>query len=165
MTPEQREKWMASRIKHGGYMHGLETAEHYVWRSMMARCYNPNLSNYKYYGAKGIKVCKKWHNYKNFLADMGQRPSKEHSLDRINSTADYKPSNCKWSTRSEQQKNKTTTRIFTDGKFTGTLAECAEHIKISKALALYRWNAWGSFQKEKQWQLKNRSSKKPSLKS
>lgn len=151
---------MASRTKHGAYMNGVEKPEHYVWRSMMSRCYNPNTENYKYYGARGIKVCKRWHDYRNFISDMGERPSKEHSLDRINNNSDYKPSNCKWSTRSEQQKNKASTRIFTDGKFEGTLAECAEYIKISKALALYRWKAWGSLQKEKQWQLKNPSSKK-----
>lgn len=159
MTPEQRNKWMASRTKHGGYLNGVEKPEHYIWRSMMARCYNENLANYKYYGARGIKVCKRWHDYKNFMADMGERPSNKYSLDRINSNADYKPSNCKWSTRSEQQKNKTTTRIFTDGKFVGTLVECATHLNISKALALYRLKAWGSFQKEKQWQLKKPSSR------
>lgn len=145
-------------------MDGVEKPEHYVWRSMMSRCYNSNTANFKYYGAKGVKVCKRWHEYKNFLLDMGVRPSKLHSLDRVNNNADYKPSNCKWSTRSEQQKNKSSTRIFTDGEFVGTLAECAEHLKISKALALYRWKAWGSFQKEKQWQLKSRKLKSKSLK-
>jgi hypothetical protein len=118
---------------------------------MIARCTNSNNASFKYYGGKGVKVCKRWLKYENFLLDMGERPSPAHSLDRIHTAGDYKPSNCKWSTRSEQQKNKTTTRLYTDGVFTGTLVECAALVGISKALAHIRWKAWGSFQKERQW--------------
>ena len=60
MTPEQRERWMAARYKHGGYSGGKEQPEHYVWRTMIARCTNPRNKQFHYYGGRGIKVCKRW---------------------------------------------------------------------------------------------------------
>lgn len=153
MTPEQRAVWMAGRTKHGGFLGGKERPEHYVWRMMLARCNNPNSASFKSYGGRGVKVCKRWLKYENFLADMGERPSPEHSIDRIRVDGDYKPSNCRWATRSEQQKNKTTTKWYTNGVFTGTLVECAKFLNISKELAHMRWKAWGSFEKEQVWQL------------
>lgn len=151
MTPEQRKKWMAARYKHGGYSGGVEHPEHYVWRTMMYRCYNPKAASYAHYGARGIKVCKRWHDYATFFADMGKRPSAEHSLDRIRVDGDYKPSNCRWATRSEQQKNKTSTRVYTDGSFIGTLVECAHYVGISKELAHWRWKTHGAFIKGQIW--------------
>lgn len=151
MTPEQRQRWMAARYKHGGYAGGKEKPEHYVWRTMLARCNNPNTRNFAYYGGRGIKVCKRWLRYENFIADMGDRPSGQHSLERINTNSDYKPSNCRWATRSEQQKNKTTTRVYTNGWFTGTLVECAKHVGIGKELAHWRMKNWKTFEKDKQW--------------
>lgn len=148
---EQHSEWALARVSHGGYLGGKERPEHYIWRTMIARCTNPNQEAYAYYGAKGIKVCKRWLNYANFLADMGLRPSPAHSLDRINTSNGYKPSNCKWSTRSEQQKNKTTTAIYSSDTFSGTLVECATFIGVSKSLALWRWKQWGTFQKGVVW--------------
>ena len=139
---EQPSDWALARVKHGGYLGGKEKPEHYVWRSMLARCSNPKSSGYAYYGGRGIKVCKRWQKYENFYADMGDRPSADHSLERNNSDADYKPSNCRWATRSEQQKNKTTTKWYTNGGFTGTLVECAKFLGISKELAHIRWKTW-----------------------
>ena len=153
MTPEQYDKWIKGKTKHGAYAGGKEQPEHYIWRSMIGRCTNPDYSGYQYYGGRGVSVCKRWLNYKNFISDMGLRPSPEHSLDRINNNKPYSPSNCRWATRSEQQKNKTTTRMFTDGKFTGTLTECADKLKISKELAHWRFKNWGSFERGKKWQL------------
>ena len=83
---------------------------------MVDRCYRKTHSSYKKYGNRGITVCQRWlpdQNRKyqavgfiNFLTDMKDKPSNEYSLDRINNDGNYEPSNCKWSTRSEQQKNK-----------------------------------------------------------
>lgn len=156
MTPEQYEKWMASRTKHGAYANGGETPEHYVWRSMLARCNRPSAVGYEYYGAKGITVCKRWHKYENFLADMGERPSKLHSLDRLDSTKGYSLKNCRWATRSEQQKNKTTTKFYSNGTFTGTLVECAKYIGISKELAFYRIKKWNTFERGVEWRLQKK---------
>jgi hypothetical protein len=149
---KQHSDWALARTRHGGYLGGKEKAEHYIWRTMLARCNNPTAKNYEYYGAQGIKVCKRWCKYENFLVDMGERPSTDYSLDRIDNTKGYSKSNCRWATRSEQQKNKSSTRWYTDGEFTGTLVECATHIGISKELAFWRFKQWGSFEKGKSWQ-------------
>jgi hypothetical protein len=152
MKPEQREKWMASRVTHGAYLGGREKPEHAVWRTMISRCQNPKRSEFQYYGGRGISVCERWTLYENFIMDMGERPSPAHSLDRINNDGDYEPSNCRWATRSEQQKNKGTTRMYTNGRFTGTLSECAKYLGISKELAHWRWKTHNTFEKGLQWQ-------------
>jgi|GEM_PF-1342758 len=87
--------------------HGLsKTPEYRVWASMWQRCSNPNNLRYNRYGERGIGICERWEKFENFLADMGPRPSKGHSIDRKDNEGNYEPSNCRWATRSEQQKNK-----------------------------------------------------------
>ena len=151
MSPEQREKWMASRVKHGGYMDGKEKRAHYIWRAMVARCTNPNHKAYNRYGGRGITVCHQWLKYENFLADMGE-PPEGLTLERIDNDKGYDPVNCKWATLSEQQKNKERTKIYSNGSFTGTLVECAKFLGISKELAHWRWKQHGTFEKGVGWQ-------------
>jgi hypothetical protein len=64
---------------------------------MMARCYREANDSWKHYGGKGIKVCERWHDFKAFLTDMGERPPKK-TLHRVDSNKDYEPSNCEWKT-------------------------------------------------------------------
>jgi hypothetical protein len=73
---------------------------------MLYRCENPRNSAYPRYGGRGIKVCERWHVLENFLCDMGSRPSKQHSLDRINPNGNYEPGNCRWATPAEQTSNR-----------------------------------------------------------
>jgi hypothetical protein len=74
------------------------------WEMMVQRCTNPLATCYSNYGGRGIKVCPRWRCFKNFLADMGQRPPGT-TLDRKNTDGDYEPCNCRWATRKEQQNN------------------------------------------------------------
>ena len=68
-----------------------------VWRGMLDRCQNTNNGAYVNYGGRGIKICKRWLVFENFLADMGERPSPKHEITRKDNDGDYKPGNVEWS--------------------------------------------------------------------
>lgn len=93
------------KIIHGHAKRNGETATYGTWRYMMSRCYNPNDWGYHNYGARHIRVCWRWHTFKNFLEDMGPKPSPELTLDRINNDKGYTPKNCRWISRREQRLN------------------------------------------------------------
>ena len=80
------------------------TPTYRVWNGLRNRCNNKNNKDYPSYGGRGIKVCDRWNDFTNFVADMGEKPLKL-SLDRINNDGDYEPSNCRWATYSQQNIN------------------------------------------------------------
>jgi len=91
--------------------HGMRGSRTYrIWQAMLTRCRNPNVSCAKDYSGRGISVCERWHEFENFLADMGEAP-KKHSIDRINNDGNYEPGNCRWATRHQQASN-TRANIF-----------------------------------------------------
>lgn len=91
-----------------------EMPERKVWRAMIFRCHNPKSNGYKHYGARGIKVCTEWRkSFAAFLNDVGRRPSPEHSIDRIDNSGDYEPSNCRWATLTQQARNTRATVFLT----------------------------------------------------
>lgn len=71
---------------------------------MKKRCVNPNASDFRYYGGRGIKLSRRWLRFENFLADMGERPLGK-TIDRKDPNGNYTKRNCKWSTRKEQRAN------------------------------------------------------------
>jgi hypothetical protein len=84
-----------------------ETSEYSSWEHMNQRCRNRNHQNFHLYGGRGIKICDRWRSFKNFLADMGLKPTPKHTLDRFpNPAGNYQPSNCRWATMKEQGQNK-----------------------------------------------------------
>lgn len=115
----------AGNLKHGG----SGTLTYARWRSMIARCTNKNATNYKYYGGNGITVSEDWLNYASFLNDMGECPSKEYTLDRLDNQLGYQAGNCRWATKKQQNQNRPNHQVnLTFNGKTQTITEWAIEI-------------------------------------
>ena len=87
-----------------GYAGKKKSLTYRSWCLMRSRV--KDVHKWKWYGAKNITVCARWDSFENFLADMGERPSRAHTLDRINPDGNYEPHNCRWATWHEQRMNR-----------------------------------------------------------
>lgn len=99
--------------------------EYGVWAGMRDRCRNPHSTNWHKYGGRGITVCERWDDFRNFLADMGPRPD-GMTLDRINNDGNYEPGNCRWATPEVQAFNTRRNRFFTYNGVTRSLTQWAD---------------------------------------
>jgi len=119
---------------HGG--HG--TPEYNSWCSMKGRTMNPSNPAYDRYGGRGITVSKSWLSFEGFFADMGERPTLEYSLDRIDNDGSYCKENCRWATRCEQGHNKSNNALLTYAGQTKSIAEWAEGLAMKYSTLWHR---------------------------
>jgi hypothetical protein len=102
----RRETAVAFNTTHGAAPKVGHTAEYNSWMGMKARCLNPRDPSWENYGGRGITVCERWlSGFDLFFLDMRPKPSTDHSIDRIDNDGNYEPGNCRWATRSQQNKN------------------------------------------------------------
>lgn len=118
-----------------------------VWHGIFTRCYNKNSKDYKYYGAKGVKVCDRWgirggQGFLNFVEDMGERPD-GCSLDRIDRSKNYSPENCRWTTPLEQVNNRAIATALTYNGETHTATEWSKITGINREVIYHRINYLG----------------------
>ena len=119
-----------THFSHGHAFSTGESKTHKAWQHMRERCSNPNNGSWKDYGGRGIKVCDRWQSFVNFVDDMGECPS-NRMLERDDNDGNYEPGNCRWATRTEQNRNKRNNRLFTVDGITSCLAETCERTGIS----------------------------------
>lgn len=134
-----------AEIKDSGcqIIHGLSKTRLYsIWCDMKKRCYNTKSRRYECYGGKGIKVCDEWlHDFSAFYEwSMANGYAENLSIDRINVNGNYEPSNCRWATIKQQQRNTTRNHFVTVNGETKTIAEWSEITGISEDVIKDRLN-------------------------
>lgn len=107
------------------------TLTYRIWQDIKDRCLNPKHHSFINYGARGIKVCKDWEKFENFLKDMGEKP-KGLSIDRIDNNKGYSKKNCHWATRYEQSRNKRNNKFITFNGKTQCISDWAKELNISQ---------------------------------
>ena len=119
--------------------HGMSgTPEHRTWKKMRERCHNPNHKYYHNYGGRGVTICEAWDDFTTFFADMGERPSAKHSIDRIENDKGYCRNNCKWSTRKEQSNNRRSNRYLTYKGETLNITQWTQKLGLKRATLFTR---------------------------
>ncbi|NTJ46849.1 hypothetical protein G6K93_07455 [Agrobacterium rhizogenes] len=121
----------ARQRTHGETVKNRRSTEYVIWADMIDRCENPKCEHFKDYGARGIRICRRWKtSVANFIEDMGRRPSRNHSIDRINNNGNYEPGNCRWATWKQQQRNRTGLHLIRWDDETITLQEACDRVSL-----------------------------------
>lgn len=132
---ERKRRALAALTTHGA----SSTPLYGAWQTMHRRCSDPKSESFHRYGGRGITVCERWASFENFLADVGQPPSRTHSLDRWpDNDGNYEPGNVRWATGKEQARNTRANRLLTHGTKTMCLTEWAEVCGIGMGTLAWR---------------------------
>lgn len=123
---------IAANLTHGHTLNNRMSNTYNTWNHMIQRCTNPKNHQYLKYGGRGIMVCERWGKFENFLEDMGEPPTKGHSIDRIDNNGSYYKENCRWATQKEQNRNKRNNYLVTHNNETRCLAAWAEKTGIHR---------------------------------
>ncbi|HDR4589362.1 hypothetical protein JC777_00225 (plasmid) [Bacillus cytotoxicus] len=132
---------MSKRIDPPGTRRGMRLYR--IWCNMKSRCYNENIPNFKNYGGRGIAVCNEWRNdftsFLNWSLENGYK--NDLLIDRIDNNGNYEPTNCRWTTRKQQNLNRRNNRLVTIDGVTRSFSEWADDFGISRSTALCRVQA------------------------
>ena len=123
--------------KHGHTSRTHRPAVYMVWSAMLARCSNQNHPSYKDYGGRGISVCDRWKSFEAFMADMGH-PAAGETLERIDNNGNYESSNCQWTSRKAQARNRRSNHIVVLCGEPMTLADAVDRSNVKYNTVLYR---------------------------
>lgn len=137
-------KWRSDYYDRNPGLTRLHSKEYSVFRGMWDRCVNKKNDSYKDYGGRGIKVCERWREFKNFFEDMGKRPTDRHTLDRFpDNNGNYEPGNCRWATPDEQRRNmRSSVYVNYDGNKV-LLLDLVEKLKLNRGVVYGRLkNGW-----------------------
>lgn len=135
-----------SRVSHRrthGHASFNSTPTYNSWKGMKQRCENAKDPSYYRYGAKGINVCERWHTFENFLADMGERPEGT-TLDRVKTSGNYEPENCRWADMSTQANNRTVSKRYEYQGEVHTVREWSDSLGINLNTLVARVRRYGS---------------------
>lgn len=126
---------------HGYTVGGKARSIYSIWADMRQRCRNPSHHAYARYGGRGITVCDRWSAFENFLNDMGERPTPQHSIDRVDNDKGYFPENCRWATWKEQNMNRRLYQLATNNRsgLTGVVPRFSKR----KGREFKKWYAFG----------------------
>ncbi len=114
--------------KHGA----CGTREYITWCHIIDRCENPNALGFKHWGGRGIRLCEAWrHDFAAFLRDVGPRPSRRHSIERIDNDGHYEPGNVRWATKRDQANNSRNNHRLTWNGRTLTIMQWSRHLHFS----------------------------------
>lgn len=141
-----RESCIARSTKHGNSERGKVTRTYRVWQGMIKRCTNTNDKSYPYYGGRGIKVCERWNEFGNFIADMGEVPTRL-TIGRIDNFKDYEPGNCQWETLVQQANNKRNNRYLELGGERLSVKEWAAKLNLPYHRIMTRLNRGWSIER------------------
>lgn len=137
--------WGSVAIGFRAVSHGLSVGEwkgeYTAWTNMMHRCYSEKCSQFFRYGGRGIAVCERWQDVRNFVLDMGRKPSRFHSLDRIDNEQGYSPDNCRWADKRTQAENRRSSVMFTVDGLTLCVRGWSRHWGVSRYIARKRLEA------------------------
>ena len=127
------EKRTTNRLVHGGARRKAHTPEYRTWAAMRARCSNPSNKDWPNYGGRGIGVCVRWlESFSAFVADMGQKPTPAHTIDRIDHDGNYEPGNCQWATSTAQNNNRRDNKLIEHDGLVLTTAEWSRRTGIAR---------------------------------
>ena len=119
--------------------HGMSASRTYAsWVDMKTRCTNPRSTSYRYYGARGISVCQRWmESFEAFLTDMGECTD-GMTLDRIDVEGNYCPENCRWTSMTQQARNRRKNRLITHGGRTQCVAAWSGETGLARSTIINR---------------------------